>query len=49
MDNVSLGSVLDVERVALMSRAASCKPNIGLTVGLGSGERLTPKYPVLGL
>ena len=44
-----LKAVLACARDGLMSLDASCKPGTGLTVGLASGERLTSKYPVLGL
>ena len=49
LDDISLESVLDAERDGLMSCTAPCKPGTGLTVGLGSGERLTSKNPVSGL
>ena len=52
MDGVSvdgLKAVLACARDGLMSLDASCKPGTGLTAGLASGERLTSKYPVLGL
>ena len=42
-------AVLACARDGLISLSAPCKPGTGLTAGLASGERLTSKYPVLGL
>ena len=49
VDRWCLIAVLACARDGLMSLDAPCKPGTGLTVGLGGGERLTSKYPVLGL
>ena len=49
VDGLSLGSVLDIERDGLMVWVVPCKPGTRLTVGLGSGKRLTSKNPVSGL
>ena len=44
-----LRAVLACASDGLMSLDAPCKPGTGLTVGLGTGERLISKNPVLGL
>ena len=49
VDGLSLGSVLVREEDSLMVCVVPCKRVTGLTVGLGIGERLSSKNPVLGL
>ena len=49
MDRCCLMAVLVMERDDLTSLVAPYKPGTELTVGLGSGERLTSKNPVMGL
>ena len=49
VDCLCLITVLTCARDGLMSLGASCKPGTGLTVGLGTGERLISKNPVPGL